>query len=126
MSFNITRGNLDQHLSGPNDPHSVGEVIQPVGYNKFTVHNAHAGTTLGPLAMNLAFTYSYGINQTQRGGGQGGVSFTFCDAAGNVIGTPNVDQGMCMVNHSQIGDRPLYWKAEFHKAGDYTFTGGAH
>lgn len=125
MSFNISRGNIDQHLNGPNDPHSVGEVITPAGYNKFTVHGAPAGSTLGPIAMNLAFAHQYGINQVQKGGGAGGVDFSFCDASGNVIGTPNHDQGMCMVRHQDVGDRALYFQATFHKAGDYTFTGGA-
>lgn len=121
MSFNITRGNLDQHLVGPANPSAVGQVITAQGLNKFTVHGAQAGQVLGPLAMNIPFAHWYGINQTQKGGGKGGVSFGFCDEAGAPLGAQNVDQGMAMVGAG--GSIPLYFKVTFHLPGDYTFTG---
>ena len=123
MSFNITRGNLDQHLVGPSNPSAVGQVITTQGLNKFTVHGAQPGQVLGPLPMNIPFAHWYGINQTQRGGGKGGVEFGFCDEHGAPLGAQGHDQGMSMIGAGGVA--PLYWQAKFHLAGDYTFTGGA-
>ena len=125
MSFNITRGNLDQHLVGPANPAAVGQVITVEGNHKFTVHGAPAGSVLGPLPMNIPFAHSYGINQTQMGGGKGGVTFGFCDEHGNAIGVQGHDQAMSQVTTAQAGVTPLYWQAKFLKSGDYTFGGGA-
>jgi hypothetical protein len=121
MSFNITLGNLSRHLTGPSNPTALGQLILTAADSKFTVHGAQAGQTLGPIAMNLPFTHFYGIKQEQHGGGKNGVFFGFCDEHGVAIGAQNQDQGMCMVGAG--GHVPLYFKAVFDLAGDYTFTG---
>lgn len=123
-SFNITLGNLDQHLTGPSNPATASQLLTVAGLNKFTVHGAPAGSSI-VVAMDIHFAHQYGLRQTQLGGGKGGVEFGFIDAAGAQVGVHNVDQGMAMVTTSQANDKAIRLEITFHKAGDYTFVGGA-
>jgi len=123
----ITLGNIDKSIAGPTSPTALDQLITTQGDNKFTCHDVQAGEHIGPITLgSIGFQHSYGIRQTQKGGGAGSVTFGFCDAKGNAIGTQGKDQdGMCQVTKAQEGSTPLFWQAKFLKAGSYTFQGGA-
>jgi hypothetical protein len=127
MSFNITLGNLADHIQGPANPSALSELIKAegTGPNKFTVHGAKPGQVLD-VAMDLPYTKSYGINQTQKGGGtptQHGVEFSFVDQNGSSLGPVVHDQMMAMLTKAAAGSLVVHFKATFLAAGDYTFTG---
>lgn len=123
----ITLGNIDQNIAGPTNPTSLDQLITTQGNNKFTVHDVQANEHIGPIPLgSIGFQHSYGIRQTQKGGGARSVTFGFCDAKGTAIGQRGNDQdGMCQVTKAQEGSTPLFWKATFLKPGTYTFAGGA-
>lgn len=127
MSFNITLGNLADHLQGPANPAALSQLFKAegTGPNKFTVHGAKPGQVLD-VAMDIPYVKSYGINQTQKGGGtptQHGVEFSFVDQNGSNIGVVAHDQAMTVLTKAAAGSLQIRFKATFLAAGDYTFTG---
>jgi len=128
-----TLGNLSDNIPGPTSPTKLNQLITvnpPLANNKFTAHGAVADTKTGPVGMNIPFAKSYIIRQTAKGGGAGGVKHSFVNSSGSVLGTPGHDQDApASITKAQYdaagGDGHVFWQAEYLKAGDYSFQGGA-
>lgn len=130
MSHNLTLGNFSDGVHGPANPIAVGQLIQPAHQNKFTEHGARVGNDIGPIPFNIPFTSSYGIRQSQKGGGKDSVEHGFCDSHGNWLGVVGRDQdAQAMVTHVQgkaasiPPGTPLYYRIKYMKPGDYVFEG---
>jgi len=124
------RYTIGNNNPGPSNPSHASQLFAQTQTNvgKFTAHDAVADTSTN-LSWDLAFNKSYIVRQTQKGGGAGGVKHGFVDrSSGSKIGTWGHDQDApASITRAQFdaagGD--VDWRADYLKAGDYTFQGGA-
>jgi hypothetical protein len=117
---------IGNNQPGPSNPTHASQLISHAGLDKFTAHGAVADTETS-LAFDIAFPNFYIIRQTQKGGGKNGVKHGFVNGAGHYVGVVGSDQDApCMITRAQADAAGgVRWQAEYLKAGDYTFQGGA-
>lgn len=124
------RYTIGNNQPGPTSPNHASQLFAQNSTNlgKFTAHGAVGDTSTGPLTWDIGFAKTYIVRQTQKGGGAGGVKHGFVDASGNKIGTWGHDQDAPAQISKAVFDQHngnVSWRADYLKAGDYTFQGGA-
>ena len=120
---------IGNNQPGPTSPGHASQLFASVHPNdgKCAAHGA-VGDTEASVAWDIPFDHFYIIRQTNKGGGKNGVKHGFVDANGNYIGLVGHDQDApCLLTKAQFNahNGNVRWQAEFLKAGDYVFQGGA-